>query len=71
MGRGILLWLLGVPIPIIILGSVRYQRRLEPRYTVVREKVGELRLDGGAIGERIAHGEILTTRIAPSSASQF
>ncbi|MEP7055094.1 MAG: ABC transporter ATP-binding protein [Actinomycetota bacterium] len=31
-----------VPIPIIILGSVRYQRRLEPRYTAVREKVGEL-----------------------------
>lgn len=31
-----------VPIPIIILGSVRYQRRLEPRYTAVRERVGEL-----------------------------
>jgi ATP-binding cassette subfamily B protein len=31
-----------VPIPVIVLGSVRYQRRLEPRYTKVRERVGEL-----------------------------
>lgn len=30
------------PIPIILWGSFRYQRRLEPRYAVVRQKVGKL-----------------------------
>ncbi len=38
--------LLGViaflPIPIIVLGSVWYQRRLQPRYAAVRDRVGEL-----------------------------
>jgi ATP-binding cassette, subfamily B, bacterial len=38
--------LLGVvaflPIPIIVWGSVRYQRRLEPRYAVVRQAAGDL-----------------------------
>ncbi len=37
------LWLLSfVPIPIIVVGSVRYQRRLEPLYDVVRERVADL-----------------------------
>jgi ATP-binding cassette, subfamily B, bacterial len=31
-----------LPIPIIVWGSIRYQRRLEPRYTVVRQAVGDL-----------------------------
>ncbi len=30
------------PIPIILIGSFRYQRRLEPRYAVVRRRVAEL-----------------------------
>ena len=38
--------LLGVvaflPIPVIVWGSIRYQRRLEPRYTVVRQAAGDL-----------------------------
>ncbi|MGH9214839.1 MAG: ABC transporter ATP-binding protein [Acidimicrobiales bacterium] len=31
-----------LPIPIIVWGSIRYQRRLEPRYTVVRQAAGDL-----------------------------
>jgi len=31
-----------LPIPVIVLGSVRYQRRLEPFYARVRERVGDL-----------------------------
>ncbi|MBI2709748.1 MAG: ATP-binding cassette domain-containing protein [Actinobacteria bacterium] len=31
-----------LPIPLIVFGSVRYQRRLEPRYTAVREAAGDL-----------------------------
>jgi ATP-binding cassette subfamily B protein len=31
-----------VPIPLIVWGSIRYQRRLEPRYAVVREAAGDL-----------------------------
>ncbi len=31
-----------VPIPIIVWGSIRYQKRLEPLYAQVRESVGEL-----------------------------
>ena len=31
-----------LPIPIIVWGSVRYQRRLEPRYVVVRQAAGDL-----------------------------
>ena len=30
------------PMPVIIWGTLRYQRRLEPRYRLVRERVGEL-----------------------------
>ncbi len=30
------------PIPVIVWGTLRYQRRLEPRYRVVRERVGDL-----------------------------
>ncbi|NLA34143.1 MAG: ABC transporter ATP-binding protein [Actinobacteria bacterium] len=38
-----LLWLLAfVPIPIIVVGSIRFQRRLEPLYAVVRERVADL-----------------------------
>ncbi len=37
------LWVLAfLPIPIIIIGSIRYQRRLEPLYDVVRERVSDL-----------------------------
>ena len=31
-----------VPIPVIVAGSLRYQRRLEPHYAAVRESVGDL-----------------------------
>jgi ATP-binding cassette subfamily B protein len=31
-----------LPIPLIVWGSIRYQRRLEPRYTVVRQAAGDL-----------------------------
>lgn len=31
-----------LPIPVIVFGSVRYQRRLEPRYAAVRERVSDL-----------------------------
>ncbi len=31
-----------MPIPVIVIMSLRYQRRLEPLYTTVRDKVGEL-----------------------------
>ncbi len=31
-----------LPIPVIIWGSIRYQRRLEPRYTEVRQAAGDL-----------------------------
>jgi ATP-binding cassette subfamily B protein len=31
-----------LPIPLIVWGSIRYQRRLEPRYTVVRQAAGEV-----------------------------
>jgi ATP-binding cassette subfamily B protein len=31
-----------LPIPIIVWGSIRYQRRLEPRYMVVRQAAGDL-----------------------------
>lgn len=31
-----------LPIPVIVLGSVRYQRRLEPYYAAVRERVSDL-----------------------------
>ncbi|HWL44251.1 MAG TPA: ABC transporter ATP-binding protein [Ilumatobacter sp.] len=37
------LWILAfVPIPIIVAGSIRFQRRLEPLYDAVRERVADL-----------------------------
>ncbi len=30
------------PMPLILWGTIRFQRRLEPRYTLVRQRVGEL-----------------------------
>jgi ATP-binding cassette subfamily B protein len=37
------LWFLAfLPIPVIVLGSIRYQRRLEPLYAAVRERVADL-----------------------------
>jgi ATP-binding cassette subfamily B protein len=37
------LWLLAfAPIPIIVVGSIRFQRRLEPLYAAVRERVADL-----------------------------
>jgi ATP-binding cassette subfamily B protein len=38
----LLLLLAFLPIPVIVLGSIRYQRRLAPLYTKVREAVAEL-----------------------------
>lgn len=35
-------WMAMLPIPIVIWGSFRYQRLLQPRYAKVRERVGEL-----------------------------
>ena len=35
-------WWAMLPVPIVIAGSLWYQRRLEPRYAQVRRKVGEL-----------------------------
>ena len=31
-----------LPIPVIVVGSLRYQRRLEPLYATVREHVSEI-----------------------------
>ncbi|MDX1657980.1 MAG: ABC transporter ATP-binding protein [Nitriliruptorales bacterium] len=39
---GNLAWLAFAPIPVIVWGSVRFQRTLEPRYAEVRERVGYL-----------------------------
>jgi ATP-binding cassette subfamily B protein len=37
------LWVLAfLPIPVIVVGSIRYQRRLEPLYNTVRERVADL-----------------------------
>ncbi len=35
-------WMAMLPIPVVIWGSFRYQRLLQPRYAKVRERVGEL-----------------------------
>jgi ATP-binding cassette subfamily B protein len=35
-------WVAFLPIPIIMWGSIRYQRRLEPRYALVRDQAGIL-----------------------------
>ncbi len=35
-------WLAVLPMPIIIWGSLRFQRRIAPRYKAVRERVGDL-----------------------------
>ncbi len=35
-------WVAFLPMPIIMWGSIRYQRRLEPRYAVVRDQAGIL-----------------------------
>ena len=31
-----------IPVPIVVLGSLWFQKRLEPRYAEVREQVGDL-----------------------------
>ena len=33
-------WLAFLPIPVIVWGSIRFQRRMEPRYAAVREQAG-------------------------------
>jgi len=38
-------WLAVLPMPIIVWGSMRFQRMLAPRYTAVREQVGALNAD--------------------------
>ncbi|RPG22677.1 MAG: ABC transporter ATP-binding protein [Phycisphaera sp. TMED9] len=35
-------WLAMIPVPIVIIGSLWFQKRLEPRYAEVRAKVGDL-----------------------------
>ncbi len=35
-------WLAMIPVPLVILGSLWFQRRLEPRYAAVRAQVGNL-----------------------------
>ena len=35
-------WLAMIPVPIVVLGSLWFQKRLEPRYAEVREQVGDL-----------------------------
>ena len=40
-----------LPIPIVVFGSIRYQRRLEPLYKAVRERVGEL---SGSLANNLA-----------------
>ncbi|MBN2623942.1 MAG: ABC transporter ATP-binding protein [Acidimicrobiales bacterium] len=40
-----------VPIPLIVWASVRYQRRLEPRYTAVRQAAGDL---GGLLANNVS-----------------
>ncbi len=35
-------WLAMIPVPLVILGSLWFQKRLEPRYAEVREQVGTL-----------------------------
>lgn len=44
-------WLAVAPIPLILWGSMRFQRVLEPRYALVRERVGDLNASlSGALG---------------------
>ena len=38
-----------VPVPLIVLGSLGYQRLISPRYQVVRERVGPWRLGKGIL----------------------
>ena len=35
-------WMAMLPMPFVVWGSIVYQKRLEPRYTLVRQRVGEL-----------------------------
>jgi ATP-binding cassette subfamily B protein len=39
---GDLAWLAFLPVPVIVIGSVYFQRALEPRYALVRERAGHL-----------------------------
>ncbi|NNC75329.1 MAG: ABC transporter ATP-binding protein [Acidimicrobiia bacterium] len=43
-------WLAFLPIPLILWGSVRFQRRMEPRYAAVRDQAGLL---AGQLGNNI------------------
>ncbi|RMG18454.1 MAG: ABC transporter ATP-binding protein [Deltaproteobacteria bacterium] len=47
-------WMAFLPIPVILWGSFRYQRRLAPRYASVREKVGLLNAQLGGNLQGIA-----------------
>ena len=38
-------WMAVVPMPFIVYGSMRFQKKLEPRYALVREQVGVLNTD--------------------------
>ena len=56
-----------LPIPIIVWGSFRFQRRIAPRYLSVRERVGEL---NAALGTNLAGIETIksfTTEVYESS----
>lgn len=43
-------WMAIIPMPIIVWGSLRFQRRIAPRYAAVREKVGSL---SGQLGNNL------------------
>ena len=44
-------WLAFLPIPIVLWGSFRFQRRIAPRYTEVRDRAGDLNSElAGHIG---------------------
>ena len=40
-----------LPIPVVVIGSIRFQRRLEPLYATVRERVGDL---AGSLANNLA-----------------
>ncbi len=45
VAAGEVTWVAMVPMPIVAIAAMRYQKRLEPRYREVREKAGDLNSD--------------------------
>jgi ATP-binding cassette subfamily B protein len=66
-------WLAFLPIPIIVLGSFRFQRRIAPRYADVRERAGEVNaqlsnnLGGIATIKSFVTEDVESARIAAAS----